>query len=44
MFDGSPNGEIAATAFGKENVDMRIPFEVSAESVENTDKAGCEGL
>ena len=44
MFDGTPNSEVAAAALGKQDMNMRIPFEVSAESVENTDKAGCEGL
>jgi len=44
MFDRTPNSEVAAAAFGNEDVNMRIPFEVSAESVENTDEARGEGF
>jgi len=35
MLDGSPRGKVAATTLGNENMDMGIPFEVSAESVQD---------
>lgn len=40
-----PPGEVVAdTAFRDETVDMRIPFEVSAKGMQNTDKAGSKEL
>ena len=34
----SPEGIITVTAFGDETMDMRIPFEISAESMQDHDK------
>lgn len=33
MFDITPKAVIAKAAFGNETVDMRVPFEVSAEGM-----------
>ena len=40
MFNDSPEAIIRETAFGKETVDVRIPFERSAKGMEYADKAG----
>ena len=40
MFNDSPEAVIRETAFGKETVDVRIPFERSAEGMEHADKPG----
>ncbi len=40
MFDNPPEAVIRETAFGKEAVDMGVPFEGSAEGMEDADKAG----
>jgi len=40
MLDGTPNGIVADPALGKQDVNVRIPFEVSAEGVEDTDESG----
>ena len=42
MFDCAPSGAVAATALGKKYVDVRIPFEVAPEGMENADEAGSE--
>ena len=39
-----PEAVITVTTFGKDAVDVRIPFEISAKSVENHDIAGSEVL
>ena len=40
MFHNSPEAVIRETAFSKETVDMRIPFERSAEGMEDADETG----
>lgn len=40
MFYGLPGKIVAGGAFGNKGVDMRVPFEITAEGVENTDEAG----
>ena len=40
MFHNSPEAVIRETAFGKETVDVRIPFKRSAEGMEYADKPG----
>ena len=40
--DIAPDTIIAVTALGNEAVDMRVPFQVPAEGVEDHDKAGGE--
>ena len=40
MFNSSPETVIRETAFGKETVYMRIPFQGPAESMKDTDKTG----
>ena len=40
MLDGTPNGIVADAALGKQDVNVRIPFEVPAECVENANKSG----
>ncbi len=40
MCDPAPETIIGEGALSKETMDMRIPFERSAESMEDTDKAG----
>ena len=40
MFNGSPEAVIREPAFGKETVNVWIPFQGSAESVEDADKTG----
>ena len=40
MFYGTPNGIIANAAFRKENMDMRIPLQASAEGMKNADVTG----
>lgn len=42
IFDHPPEAVIRGAAFGKETVDMRIPFKRSAKSMEDTDKTGDE--
>ena len=44
MFYMAPEAVITVTTFGKDAVDVRIPFEISAKSVENHDIAGSEVL
>lgn len=41
MFDMAPEAVITVTAFGKEAVDVGIPFEIPAKSMEDHDIAGC---
>ena len=40
MFYMAPEAVITVSAFGKEAVDVRIPFEIPAKSMENHDVAG----
>ena len=40
----APEAVITVTTFGKDAVDVRIPFEISAKSVENHDISGSEVL
>ena len=40
MFYMTPETVIAVTAFGKKAVDVRIPFEIPAKSMEDHDIAG----
>ena len=40
VFDMAPEAVITVTAFGKETVDVRIPFEIPAKSMEDHDVAG----
>jgi len=40
----TPQGSVARTTLGKQHVNMRIPFQVSAECMEYTDKSGSEVL
>lgn len=40
MFVWTPGGNITGTALGDERMDMRAPFEVSAERVKDTNKPG----
>lgn len=42
MPDMAPGAVITETTFGKETVDMRIPFEIPAKGVEDHDVAGSE--
>lgn len=42
MRNGAPEEVFADSAFGKKTMDMRIPFEVTAESMKDTDKAGSD--
>ena len=42
MFDMTPEAVITVTAFRKKTVDVRIPFEISAKSVEDHDISGSE--
>ena len=42
MFYRSPRSNLARTAFGNESMDMRIPLEISTESMKNTDETGSE--
>ena len=42
VFYMTPEAVITVTAFGKETVDVRIPFEIPAKSVEDHDVAGSE--
>lgn len=35
----APGNGITGAAFGNQAVDMRVPFEVAAEGVKDTDKA-----
>ena len=44
VFHMTPEAVITVTTFGKDAVDVRIPFEISAKSVENHDIAGSEVL
>ena len=40
VFYMAPEAIITVTAFGKETVDVRIPFEIPAKSTEDHDVAG----
>lgn len=42
MFHMVPEAIIAVTTFGKKAVNVRIPFKISAEGMENHDIAGSE--
>lgn len=42
MGDPAPAGTVAGTPFGNEAVDVGVPFEVTAEGVEDEDEAGGE--
>ena len=42
MMEIAPEAIITVTALGNEAVDMRVPFQVPAEGVEDHDKAGSE--
>ena len=42
MSDGAPEAVIRVTAFGDEAVDMGVPFQRTAKSMEDTDKTGHE--
>lgn len=42
VFDMTPETVITAAALGKKAVDVRIPFEIPAEGMENHDIAGSE--
>ena len=44
VFYMAPEAIITVTTFGKDAVDVRIPFEISAKSVENHDISGSEVL
>ena len=44
VFHMTPEAVITVTTFRKDAVDVRIPFEISAKSVENHDIAGSEVL
>lgn len=44
VFKRTPPPGIANAAFGNETVDVRIPFEVTAKGMQNTDKAGSKTL
>lgn len=39
---GSPGSEIASAAFGNQCMDMRLPFQVPAKGMEDTDKTRSE--
>lgn len=42
VFDMTPEAVITVAAFGKEAVDVRVPFEISAKSMQDHDVAGGE--
>ena len=42
MLIRAPWGEIASPALGDEYMDMRVPFQVPAKRMKDTDKAGSE--
>ena len=42
MMDITPEAVVTVAALGNEAVDMRVPFQVPAEGVEDHDKAGSE--
>lgn len=42
MFDFAPNGFVAGTAFGKKNVDVRIPLKAAPKGMKNANEAGSE--
>ena len=42
MFDITPKAVIGVAALGNETVDMRVPFQVAAKSMEDHDEAGSE--
>jgi len=42
MFDFTPNSVVSNAALGKQNVYVRIPFEVSSESMQNRYESGFE--
>lgn len=42
MFNGAPGREISGVAFRNKAMDMRIPFEIPAEDMKDTNEAGSE--
>ena len=44
MFYMTPKSYIAGTALGKQYMNMRVPFQVSAEGMKNANKSGSEIL
>ena len=40
----APSAGITETAFGNETMDMRVPFQIAAECVQDTDKTGGKGF
>ena len=42
MFNGAPGREIAGTTFRNKAMDMRVPFEIASEGMEDANKAGSE--
>ena len=40
MSNGTPKAVLVKSAFGNEKMDMRIPFEVTAKGMQDTDKTG----
>lgn len=44
MSDRTPHFTITASAFGEEDVDMRIPLKVTTESMKNGNEAGSKSL
>ncbi len=44
MFFVTPAERSSNTAFGKETMDMRIPFQIPAKGMEDTDKTGSKAF
>ena len=42
MFNGAPGRELAGTTFRNKAMDMRVPFEIASEGMEDANKAGSE--
>ena len=42
MPDMAPNGVISRAALGEQDVNMRIPFQVASEGVEDANETGSE--
>ena len=40
MGNGTPKAVLVKSTFGKEAMDMRVPFEITAKSMQDTDKTG----
>lgn len=42
MLNRTPNGDVANSPLGKQDVNMRVPLQASAEGMKNTDETRCE--